>query len=117
MCGIVSEHAYLTVCIHKNLPIIPYPTLPHNEISVPRRLHIVVTIVRNLFFPACFEIEDNYLIARIDKEAPGVRLRLVASDEGYGFDVRSSVTARGRAGFVLNAQGRLIPLAPFWLKR
>ena len=62
-----------------------------------------------------FEVRDLTFFRALDvaEDAPrDIRLRLMASDEGYGFDVRSSVTQRGRTGYVLNAQGRLIPLAP-----
>ena len=62
-----------------------------------------------------FEIRDLTFFRALDvaEESPrNIRLRLISSDEGYGFDVRSSVTARGRTGYVLNAQGRLIPQAP-----
>ncbi len=62
-----------------------------------------------------FEIRDLTFFRALDvpEDAPrDIRLRLTASDEGYAFDVRSAVTTRGRTGFVLNAQGRLIPMAP-----
>jgi acyl transferase domain-containing protein/thioesterase domain-containing protein/acyl carrier protein len=64
---------------------------------------------------AGFEIRDLTFFRPLDvgdDAARGLRLRLTASDEGFGFDVRSAVTQRGRTGFVLNAQGRLIPMAP-----
>ncbi|MGQ0565322.1 MAG: type I polyketide synthase [Gemmobacter sp.] len=62
-----------------------------------------------------FEVRDLTFFRALDvaEEATrDIRLRLAASDEGFGFEVRSAVTARGRTGFVLNAQGRLIPMAP-----
>jgi len=61
-----------------------------------------------------FEIRDLYFFGPLDV-ADGtqrdIRATLSRSDEGYSFDLRSSVDVRGRTGWQLNAQARLIPLA------
>jgi acyl transferase domain-containing protein/thioesterase domain-containing protein len=62
-----------------------------------------------------FEIRDLTFFRALDvaEGTPrAARLRLTASDEGFAFDIRSSVAQRGRTGYQLNAQGRLIPMPP-----
>ncbi len=61
-----------------------------------------------------FEVRDLYFFRPIDvpDSAPrDIRARLTRNDEGYGFEVRSSVAQNGRVGFQLNAQARLMPMA------
>ncbi len=63
-----------------------------------------------------FEIRDLDFLRplRVAGEADRkVRLRLIRSDEGYGFDVLADATLGGRQGFALTAQGQLVlmPLA------
>lgn len=60
-----------------------------------------------------FELRDLMFFRplTVPDDAPrDMRLRLTRSDEGFGFEVRSAVDHRGRTGFALNAQGRLLPL-------
>ena len=60
-----------------------------------------------------FELRDLTFFRALDVAdgAPReMRVRLAPSDEGFGFEVRSSHETRGRIGFALNAQGRLLPL-------
>lgn len=62
---------------------------------------------------AAFEIRDLMFFRALevaDGASREMRLRLVPSDEGFGFEVRSAQDWRGRTGFALNAQGRLLPL-------
>lgn len=63
-----------------------------------------------------FEIRDLSFLRPLrvaDGGARDVRLRLVRSDEGYGFDVLADATLNGRHGFALTAQGSLslMPMA------
>lgn len=58
-----------------------------------------------------YEIRDLYFLRPLNVEADGtrdLRLRLRRSDEGYRMDVRASITQQRRAGFVLNAEARLL---------
>lgn len=59
-----------------------------------------------------FEVRDMYFLRALDVpqgEARDIRARLVRSDEGYGFDLRSAVTVKGRLGWQLHAQARVLP--------
>lgn len=62
---------------------------------------------------AAFELRDLMFLRALDV-ADGarrdIRVRLIRSDEGFGFELRSAVDHRGRTGFALHAQGRLMPL-------
>ncbi|WP_192931152.1 type I polyketide synthase [Gemmobacter serpentinus] len=60
-----------------------------------------------------FELRDLMFFRALDVAdgtAREMRLRLTPSDEGFGFEIRSGYEMRGRQGFALNAQGRLMPL-------
>ena len=60
-----------------------------------------------------FEIRDLTFFRALDVpegEARDLRARLTRSDEGYGFDLHSQVSLRGRSGWVLHASARLMPL-------
>ena len=62
---------------------------------------------------AAFELRDVYFFRPLDVadgEARAVRARLVRTDEGYDFDLRSAVTVQGRTGWQLHAQARAIPV-------
>lgn len=59
-----------------------------------------------------FEVQDLYFFRPLDvpdAETRDIRARLIRSDEGYGFDLRSAVTVKGRKGWQLHAQGRVLP--------
>lgn len=59
-----------------------------------------------------FELRDLYFFRPLDVpdgETRDLRVKLVRSDEGYGFELRSSVPQSGRVGWQLNATARLIP--------
>jgi thioesterase domain-containing protein/NAD(P)-dependent dehydrogenase (short-subunit alcohol dehydrogenase family)/acyl carrier protein len=61
-----------------------------------------------------FELRDLYFfrpLAVAEGEARGVRAKLIRSDEGYGFELRSEVAAKGRKGWQLHAQARVVPIA------
>ncbi|WP_149141843.1 type I polyketide synthase [Gemmobacter caeruleus] len=58
--------------------------------------------LRDLTFFRALEVADD--------AARDMRVRLRPSDEGFGLEVRSGHDIRGRTGFALNAQARLIPL-------
>ncbi|NUB44946.1 SDR family NAD(P)-dependent oxidoreductase [Fertoebacter nigrum] len=63
---------------------------------------------------AAFEIKDLYFFRPLDvpdTASRDIRAKLTRSDEGYGFELRSAVPHKGRVGYQLNAQARLIPLA------
>jgi acyl transferase domain-containing protein/thioesterase domain-containing protein/NAD(P)-dependent dehydrogenase (short-subunit alcohol dehydrogenase family) len=55
-----------------------------------------------------FELRDLYFFRPLD--VPDIRATLTQTDEGYAFDLRSAVTTKGRTGWQLNAQARLLPL-------
>ena len=57
---------------------------------------------------SAFEIRDLYFFRPLD--VPDIRATLTPSDEGYGFELRSAVASKGRTGWQLNAQARLLPL-------
>ena len=60
-----------------------------------------------------FELRDLYFFRPLDVahgEARQVRATLSRTDEGYGFELRSGVTLKGRLGWQLHAQARAIPL-------
>ncbi|MBL4915900.1 type I polyketide synthase [Szabonella alba] len=62
-----------------------------------------------------FEIRDLYFFRPLDVpdgERRDIRAKLIRSDEGYGFELRSSVPVQGRTGWQMNATARLIPRAP-----
>jgi acyl transferase domain-containing protein/thioesterase domain-containing protein/NAD(P)-dependent dehydrogenase (short-subunit alcohol dehydrogenase family)/acyl carrier protein len=59
-----------------------------------------------------FEMRDLYFFGPLavpDGQTRNIRARLSRSDEGYGFDLRSATQTKGRVGWQLNAQARLIP--------
>jgi acyl transferase domain-containing protein/thioesterase domain-containing protein len=71
-------------------------------------LEIMAEAMRHEGIPA-FELRDLYFFRPLD--VPDIRATLSRSEEGYGFELRSGVEVRGRTGWQLNAQARLIPLA------
>lgn len=63
---------------------------------------------------AAFEVRDLTFFRALDVAEGAtceVQVRLVRSDEGFSAEVRSSVTLRGRKGWVLHAAARLMPAA------
>ncbi len=61
-----------------------------------------------------FELADLTFLRALDvsaNETRPLRVRLTRSDEGYGFEVQSEVTAAGRKGWQTHATARLLPLA------
>ncbi|NEY90541.1 type I polyketide synthase [Tabrizicola oligotrophica] len=61
-----------------------------------------------------FELRDLYFfrpLAVAGDEVRGVRAKLIRSDEGYGFELRSEASGRGRTGWQLHAQARVLPVA------
>ncbi|GGW26489.1 hypothetical protein GCM10011452_13400 [Gemmobacter lanyuensis] len=60
-----------------------------------------------------FELRDLTFLRALevpDGARRSLRLKLDPTNEGYGFEVRSSHDWKGRIGFALNAQARLLPL-------
>ncbi|MCC5969956.1 MAG: KR domain-containing protein [Pararhodobacter sp.] len=56
-----------------------------------------------------FEIRDLVFFRALEVEDPhDIRVTLARSDEGYAFELRAQAELRGRTGFVLNAQARLL---------
>jgi thioesterase domain-containing protein/acyl carrier protein len=61
-----------------------------------------------------FELRDLYFfrpLAVADGAACDIRAKLIRSDEGYGFDLRSAHMVKGRKGWQLHAQARVLPVA------
>ena len=61
-----------------------------------------------------FELRDLYFfrpLAVADGEARDIRAKLIRSDEGYGFELRSAHPVKGRKGWQLHAQARVVPVA------
>ena len=61
-----------------------------------------------------FEVHDLYFFRPLDvadAASLDIRARLMRSDEGYMFELRSAVPHKGRTGWQLHAQGRVLPLA------
>ncbi|RGP36250.1 type I polyketide synthase [Pseudotabrizicola alkalilacus] len=61
---------------------------------------------------AGFEIRDLTFFRALDvgTEPRPVRARMQRSEEGYGFDLHSALTAKGRTGWLLHASARMLPL-------
>lgn len=60
-----------------------------------------------------FELRDLYFFRPLsvnDGAACPIRARLVRNDEGYGFELRSGVSLKGRVGWQLHATARALPL-------
>ncbi len=56
-----------------------------------------------------FEIRDLVFFRALEVDQPlDIRVTLTRNDEGYSFELRSEAMLRGRRGFVLNAQARLL---------
>ncbi len=63
--------------------------------------------------PGGFELRDLYFFRPLDiadTQTRTIRARLIRSDEGYGFDLASEVTVKGRTGWQLHATARAIPM-------
>ncbi len=63
---------------------------------------------------SAFEVRDMYFFRPLDVAdgaARDIRVRLVRTDEGYGFELRSGVVHQGRVGWQLHAAARVMPLA------
>lgn len=61
-----------------------------------------------------FELRDLFFFSPLAVDtgkAREVRAKLIRSDEGYGFELRSAVTAKGRKGWQLHAQARVLPIS------
>jgi len=77
-------------------------------------LEIIAEAMRAQGEAGPFELRDLYFfrpLAVAEDEARPVRASLARSDEGYGFALRSAATVKGRKGWQLHAQGRVLPLA------
>ncbi|TXH93885.1 MAG: SDR family NAD(P)-dependent oxidoreductase [Pseudorhodobacter sp.] len=60
-----------------------------------------------------FELRDLYFFRPLAVDAGevrAVRAKLVRSDEGYAFELRSEAVLRGRKGWQLHAQARVLPI-------
>jgi len=56
-----------------------------------------------------FEIRDLVFFRALEVDDPrDIRVTLARSDEGYAFELRAQAELRGRKGYVLNAQARLL---------
>jgi len=78
-------------------------------------LELAAEALRGQGETGAFEIRDLVFFRALEVDQPrNIRVTLARSDEGYTFELRSQAELRGRRGFVLNAQARLLlsPLAP-----
>jgi len=60
-----------------------------------------------------FELRDLFFFSPLAVDTGKgreVRAKLIRSDEGYGFELRSAVTVKGRKGWQLHAQARVLPI-------
>jgi len=76
-------------------------------------IEIVAEALRAQGEATAFELRDLYFLrplAVADAESRAIRARLIRSDEGYGFDLRSAVPANGRVGWQLHVQARVVPM-------
>ena len=74
-------------------------------------IEIAAQALRHAGEVGAFELRDLYFFRPLDianSEARTIRARLIRSDEGYGFDLGSSVTIKGRVGWQTHAQARAI---------
>lgn len=72
-------------------------------------LELAAEALRGQGESGAFEIRDLVFFRALEvDQARNIRISLVRSDEGYTFELRSEAEVRGRKGFVLNAQARLL---------
>ena len=77
-------------------------------------LELAAEALRGQGETGAFEIRDLVFFRALEVDQPrDIRVTLARSDEGYTFELRTQAEVRGRKGFVLNAQARLLlnPLA------
>ena len=77
-------------------------------------LEIAAEAMRAQGEAGAFELRDLYFFRPLavgETEARDVRAKLIRSEEGYGFELRSAVMAKGRKGWQLHAQARVLPVA------
>ncbi len=77
-------------------------------------IEIAAQALRHAGEAGAFELRDLYFFRPLDiddSETRTICARLIRSDEGYGFDLASSVTVKGRVGWQVHAQARAIPIA------
>ena len=61
-----------------------------------------------------FDLRDLYFFRPLDLaegETREIRAKLIRSDEGYGFELRSAMPSKGRIGWQLHAAARVLPIA------
>lgn len=76
-------------------------------------LEIAAEAMRAQGETGAFELRDLYFFRPLDvgyDESRAIRAKLIRSDEGYGFELRSEATAKGRKGWQLHAQARILPI-------
>lgn len=77
-------------------------------------LEIIAEALRAQGEVGAFELRDLYFFRPLAVEADKtseVRAKLIRSDEGYGFELRSAVTVKGRKGWQLHVQARVLPVS------
>ena len=77
-------------------------------------MEIAAEALLNAGEAGAFELRDMYFFRPLDiadAQTRTIRARLIRSDEGYGFELGSAVTIKGRTGWQLHAQARAIPIA------
>ena len=76
-------------------------------------LEIAAEAMRAQGETGAFELRDLYFFRPLavgNDESRAIRAKLIRSDEGYGFELRSEATAKGRKGWQLHAQARILPI-------
>ncbi len=76
-------------------------------------LEIVAEAMQAQGEAGAFELRDLFFFSPLAVDTGKgreVRAKLIRSDEGYGFELRSAVTVKGRKGWQLHAQARVLPI-------
>ncbi|HHX89359.1 MAG TPA: SDR family NAD(P)-dependent oxidoreductase, partial [Paracoccus sp.] len=72
-------------------------------------LELAAEALRGQGETGAFEIRDLVFFRALEVDSPReIRLTLARTDEGYAIELRSEAELRGRRGFALNAQARLL---------
>lgn len=76
-------------------------------------LEIAAEAMRAQGEAGAFELRDLYFfrpLAVADDEACDIRAKLIRSEEGYAFELRSAAVVKGRKGWQVHAQARVLPV-------
>ena len=76
-------------------------------------IEIVAEAMRAQGETGAFELRDLYFFRPLDTDGDApreMRCKLIRLDEGYGFELRSAVSVKGRIGWQLHATARIVPV-------